>query len=63
MEPLTIKNFYVSDLFIPDPYAGRYGLTLAKFISLQTNKSLPNIRIDGDLNVLSTRTVKINPSR
>ena len=44
MEPLTIDT---SDSFILDPYVGRYGLTLAKFISLETRKSLPPIRIDG----------------
>ena len=44
MEPLTIENFYVSDSFILNPYAGRYGLTLPKFISLEVHKSLPPIR-------------------
>ena len=51
MKPLTIKQFDVSDLFIHDPYEGKYGLTLAKFVSLGTGKSLPQIRIDGDLKV------------
>ena len=48
MEPLTID---VSDSFILDPYVGRYGLTLAKFVSLEKSKPLPPIRIDGDLKV------------
>ena len=51
MEPLTTENFDVSDSFVLDPYAGRYGLTLAKFVSLETRKSLPPIRIDGDFQV------------
>ena len=51
MEPLTIEQFDVSDLFILDSYRGRYGLTLAKFISLETKKSLPPIRLDGDLKI------------
>ena len=33
------------------PMRGRYGLTLAKFVSLETRKSLPPIRIDGDFKV------------
>ena len=41
----------VRDLFILDPYVGRYGVTLAKFVSLETCKPLPPIRIDGDLKV------------
>ena len=49
MEPLTIENFYVNDSFIREPYLSTYGLTSAKFISLETSKSLPPIRIDGDL--------------
>ena len=48
MEPLTIDT---RDLFILDPYVGRYGLTLAKFVSLEMHKSLPPIRIDGDFKV------------
>ena len=51
MEPLTLKNFDVNDSFISEPYLRTYGLTLAKFISLETSKSLPPIRIDGDLKV------------
>ena len=51
MEPLTIENFDVSDSFILDPYAGIHGLTLAKFLSLGTKKSLPPIRINGELKV------------
>ena len=46
-----IENFDVSDLFILDPYAGRYRLTLAKFVSIETNESLPPIRIDGGFKV------------
>ena len=46
-----IKNFDVSDSFILDPYAGRYGLNLAKFVNIETRKSLPPIRIDGDFKV------------
>ena len=49
--PLTIENFDVSDSFILDSYASRYGLTLAKFVSLEDRKPLPLIRIDGDLKV------------
>ena len=52
MEPLTID---VSDSFILDPYVGRYGLTLAKFVSLETSKPLPPIRIDGDLKVFANK--------
>ena len=51
MEPLTIENFDVSDSFISDPYLGNYGPTLAKFVSLETRKSLPPIRIDGGFKV------------
>ena len=58
MEPLTIESFDVSDLFILDPYAGRYGLTLAKFISLGTKKSLPPIRIDGEFKVFINKNGK-----
>ena len=49
--PLTIENFDFSDSFILDldPYVDRYGLTLDKFVSLETSKPLPPIRIDGDL--------------
>ena len=48
IEPLTIN---ISDSFILDPYMGRYRLTLAKLVSLETRNSLPPIRIDGDLKV------------
>ena len=48
MKPLMIDT---SDMFISEPYFSNYGLTLAKFISLETCKSLPPIRIDGDLKV------------
>ena len=58
MEPLTIENFDVSDLFISDPYLGNYGLTFAKFVSLETSKSLPPIRIDGDLKVFINKNGK-----
>ena len=51
MEPLTTENFDVSDSFILDPYAGRYGLTLAMFISLETHKSSLPIRTDGDFKI------------
>ena len=51
MEPLMIENFDVSDSFIFDPYVGRYGLTLANFVSLETRKSLPPVRIDGNFKV------------
>ena len=47
-----IENFDVSDSFISEPYLSTYGLTLAKFVSLGTSKSLPPIRIDGDLKVI-----------
>ena len=49
MKPLTIEQFDISDLFILDPYGGKYGLTFTKFISIEMNKSLPLIRIDGEL--------------
>ena len=58
MEPLTIENFDVSDSFISDPYLGNYGLTLAKFVSLETSKSLPPIRIDGDIKVFINKNGK-----
>ena len=51
MEPLTIKNFDASDSLISAPYLGNYGLMLAKFINVETHKSLPPIRIDGDFKV------------
>ena len=53
--PLTIENFDVSDLFILDSYASRYGLTLVKFISLEDRKPFLPIRIDGDLKVFVTK--------
>ena len=46
-----IKQFDVSDLFISDPYLGNYGLMLAKFVNVETCKSLPPIRIDGGFKV------------
>ena len=49
--PLTIENFDISDSFILDSCASRYGLTLAKFVSLEDCKPLLPIRIDGDLKV------------
>ena len=58
MEPLTIENFYVSDSFISDPYLGNYGLTLAKFVSLKTRKSLPPVRIDGEFKVFINKNGK-----
>ena len=54
MEPhcdLTIENFDVSDSFISERYLSTYRLTLPKFVSLETRKPLPPIRIDGDLKV------------
>ena len=60
MEPLTIENFDIGDSFILDPYAGRYGLTLVKFVSLETHKSLPPIRIDGDLKIFINKNGKNN---
>ena len=53
--PLTIENFDVSDSFILDSYASRYGLTLAKFVSSEDRKPLLPIRIDGDLKVFVTK--------
>ena len=58
MEPLTIENFDVSDSFISEPYLSTCGLTLAKFVSLKDRKSLPPIRIDGDLNVFINKNGK-----
>ena len=58
MKPLTIEQFDGSDSFIIDPCAGMYGLTLAKFVSLETGKSLPPIKIDGDFKVSINRTDK-----
>ena len=58
MEPLTIENFDVSDSFISDPYLGNYGLTLAKFVSLETRKSLPPIRTDDDFKVIINKNGK-----
>ena len=51
MEPIEIENFDISDSFILDSYAGRYGLTLAKFVSLEDRKPLPPIRIDREFKV------------
>ena len=51
MKPLMIDQFDISDSFISDPYLGNYGLTLAKFINIETHKRLPPIRIDGDFKV------------
>ena len=34
---------------------GKYGLMFAKFVSIETNKSLPPIRIDGDLKVFMNK--------
>ena len=55
MKPLTIEQFDVSDSFILDPYRGKYGLTFAKFVSIETNKSLPFIRTGGDLKVFMNK--------
>ena len=51
MKPQTIKQIDASDLFISSPYLGNYGLTLAKFVNVDTHKNLPPIRIDGDFKV------------
>ena len=51
MKPLTIEQFDVSDLFISDPYLSNYGLTLPKFVNVQTRSRQPPIRIDGDFKV------------
>ena len=56
MESLTIdvttgRGASASDMTISEPYLSTYGLTLAKFVSLGTSKSLPPIRIDGDFKV------------
>ena len=53
-----MENFDVSDSFISDPYLGNYGLTLAKFVSLETRKSLPPIRIDGEFKVFINKNGK-----
>ena len=37
---------------------GNYGLTLAKFISLGTKKSLPPIRIDGEFKAFTNKNGK-----
>ena len=55
MKPLAIEQFDVSDSFILDPYGGKYRLTFTKFIGIETNKSLPPIRIDGDLKVFMNK--------
>ena len=55
MKPLAIENFDFSDAFILDPIGGKYGLTFAKFISVETNKSLSPIRKDGDLKVFMNK--------
>ena len=55
MKPLTIEQFDVSDAFIFDPAMGRYGLTFAKFVSVETNKSSPPIRTDEELKVFMNK--------
>ena len=63
MEPhydLTINTFDVSDSFVLDPYVGKYGLPLAKFVSLKTCKSLPPIRIDGDLKIFINKEISFS---
>ena len=55
MKPLTIEQFDVSVAFILDPATGKYGLTFAKFVSSETSKSLPPIRIDGWLKVFMNK--------
>ena len=49
-----IANFDVSDSFISE----HHGLTSAKFVSLETSKSLPPIRLDGDLKVFINKNGK-----
>ena len=44
-----IENFEISNSFRLQPYAGRYGLTFAKFIDMNTKKVLRPIRIDRNL--------------
>ena len=46
-----IEQFDVSDAFILDLSGRKYGLTFAKFVSIEMNKSLPPIRIDGWLKI------------
>ena len=58
MKALTIKNFDASDLFISDPYLGNYGLTLAKFVNIETYKSVPPFRIDGEFKVFINKNDK-----
>ena len=53
-----IENFDVSDSFISDSYLGNHGLTSAKFISLETSKSFPPIRIDGNFKVFINKNGK-----
>ena len=55
MKPLTIDQFDISDAFILDPTMGKYRLMLAKFVSVETSKSLPPIRIDGELKVFMNK--------
>ena len=55
MKLLTIDKFDVSDPFILDPYRSKYGLTFTKFVSIEMNKSLPSIRIEGDLKVFMNK--------
>ena len=51
MKPITIEQFDASDSFISDPYLSNYGLTLATFVNIETHKSLPPVRIDGEFKV------------
>ena len=53
-----IENFDVSDSFISDPYFGNYGLTLAKFINIETHKRLPPIRVDGEFKIFINKNGK-----
>ena len=50
-----IDKFNVSDAFILDPNGRKYGLTFAKFVSIEMSKSLPPIRIDGELKVFMNK--------
>ena len=53
-----IENFDARNSFISDPYLSNYGLTLAKFINIETHKSLPPIRIDGEFKVFINKNGK-----
>ena len=50
-----IEQFDASDSFISNPYLGNYGLTSAKFVNIETDKSLSPIRIDGEFKVFMNK--------